>query len=91
MESADGKVISAMPARRCMYQAQTPQSFRFSLLYDTMKSMTPEERSVFTDACGILQAKGIAVRMVGGDVNNIKITYPRDMYTAEGIWKGCQE
>ena len=87
MRSEDGQVISEIPKRSLMYQVQTPQSFRFSVLFQTMNSLKQEELGVLTDTCGILQARGVPVRLVMGENYNIKLTYPQDMITAEGILK----
>ena len=87
MRSDDGQVISEIPKRSLMYQVQTPQSFRFSVLFGAMNSLSPEELGILTDACGIMQAKGVPVRLVRGENYNIKLTYPQDMITAEGILK----
>ncbi len=87
MRSDDGQVISEIPKRSLMYQVQTPQSFRFSVLFSAMNSLSPEELGILTDACGIMQAKGVPVRLVRGENYNIKLTYPQDMVTAEGILK----
>ena len=87
MRSDDGQVISEIPKRSLMYQVQTPQSFRFSVLYDAMNSLSAAELGILTDACGIMQARGVPVRLVPGENYNIKLTYPQDMVTAEGILK----
>ena len=47
-----------------------------------------EEKEILTDACMIMVLKGEQVRLVEGDVTNIKITYPSDIRMAESLLGG---
>ena len=71
-----------------MYQGQTPQSFRAEKLRSIYELLTPQEKKILTDACKILVLKGEEVRIVQGEVYNIKITYPYDLKVAESLIKG---
>ena len=88
VESKDHKVISNIPDRSIMYQGQTPQSFKAKKLRDIYLNMTEEEKEILTDACKIMVMKGEQVRLVEGDVSNIKITYPSDIRMAESLLGG---
>lgn len=88
VESIDGEQISQIPDRTRMYQGQTPQSFRAVRLRDLYESLTDEEKQILTDACKILVIKGEKVRLVMGDMSNIKITYPEDLRMAEALYAG---
>ena len=83
VQSRDGKYMHSIPDRSCMYQQQTPQSFRVTLLKETYALLNEEERKSLTDACKILVLKGVPVYMVMGDSCNIKITYPEDLLLSE--------
>ena len=83
VQSRDGKYMNSIPDRSCMYQQQTPQSFRVTLLKETYALLNEEERKSLTDACKILVLKGVPVYMVMGDPCNIKITYPEDLLLSE--------
>ena len=83
VQSRDGKYMHLIPDRSCMYQQQTPQSFRVTLLKETYALLNEEERKSLTDACKILVLKGVPVYMVMGDSCNIKITYPEDLLLSE--------
>ncbi|MDY3275505.1 MAG: 2-C-methyl-D-erythritol 4-phosphate cytidylyltransferase [Agathobacter sp.] len=83
VQSRDGKYMNSIPDRSCMYQQQTPQSFRVALLKETYALLNEEERKSLTDACKILVLKGVPVYMVMGDSCNIKITYPEDLLLSE--------
>lgn len=91
VESEDGVVISNIPDRRKMYQGQTPQSFNAKELKEVYESLSPEEKEILTDAAKILVMKGKPVRLVAGEVFNIKITYPYDLRVAETLIKGDNE
>ena len=85
VQSEDHTCISGIPNRNYMYQGQTPQSFRAKRLKEVYQSLTDEEREILTDACKILVLKGEQVRLVQGEVFNIKITYPYDLTVASAL------
>ena len=88
VESMDNKCISNIPDRKCMYQGQTPQSFKAKKLKDLYLGLTEEEKEILTDAAKIFVMKGEKVHLVDGEVFNIKITYPYDLRVAETLIKG---
>ncbi|MDE5777888.1 MAG: 2-C-methyl-D-erythritol 4-phosphate cytidylyltransferase [Lachnospiraceae bacterium] len=90
VESKDHTLISAIPDRSVMYQGQTPQSFKAVKLRDLYNGLTAEEKSILTDACKIMVIKGEKVRLVEGEVSNIKITYPYDLRVAEALLGNTQ-
>ena len=83
VSSTDGDVISFIPNRAEMFQGQTPQSFNAKKLKELYLGLTDEEKSVLTDACKIFSMKGLPVKLVRGEVHNIKITYPYDLRVAK--------
>ncbi|GAF15182.1 ribitol-5-phosphate cytidylyltransferase [Bacillus sp. JCM 19046] len=85
VESKDDFFISNIPVRDHMYQGQTPQSFNIKVLKDTYQSLTEDERNILSDAAKILLLKGQQVRLVKGEVFNIKITTAYDLKVAEAI------
>jgi 2-C-methyl-D-erythritol 4-phosphate cytidylyltransferase len=82
----DGIVIDT-PPREMLWQAQTPQSFRFATIYD---AHTSAERDGFigTDDAVLVERRGGIVRIVRGDYRNIKITTPEDLVLAEAFLAG---
>ena len=88
VESVDGECISSIPDRKCMYQGQTPQSFKAKKLKDLYLGLTEAEKEILTDAAKIFVIKGEKVHLVEGEVFNIKITYPYDLRVAETLIKG---
>ncbi|MDO5539795.1 MAG: 2-C-methyl-D-erythritol 4-phosphate cytidylyltransferase [Eubacteriales bacterium] len=88
VESCDHKFITNIPDRSCMYQGQTPQSFKAKKLRDVYGALSEEEKAILTDACKIYVLKGEKVELVNGEVFNIKITYPNDLRVAESLLGG---
>lgn len=83
VQSHDGSVISNIPDRSQMYQGQTPQSFKlrtFTRIYETLDE---EYLSRVTDAARILSEHGCPVKLVQGELFNIKITTEYDFRIAE--------
>ena len=88
VESEDGELVTSIPLRSRMYQGQTPQTFKAKALRDVYTSLSPEEKETLTDACKMLVIKGVPVRVVRGEVFNIKITYPFDLKVAQSLIEG---
>lgn len=78
---AAGRVARTEP-RDGLWQAQTPQMFRYRLLVDALARL-PEE--AVTDEAGAVEALGLAPRLVTGDMGNLKVTYPHDLPLAERL------
>jgi 2-C-methyl-D-erythritol 4-phosphate cytidylyltransferase len=85
IESEDSEFISNIPVRDKMYQGQTPQSFRIKTLVSLYEQLTPEQKAILTDACKICSLAGEKVKLVKGEVFNIKVTTPYDLKVANAI------
>ncbi len=85
IQSLDGDFISEIPVRDTMYQGQTPQSFNIRKLVTHYHSLTKEQKDILTDACKIFALKGEKVKLVKGEVFNIKVTTPYDLKVAEAF------
>lgn len=81
--SEDGMFIDEIPERKYLYQSQTPQSFRMDLLKQLYLGLTPEEKSILTDACKICTVRQVPVHIVAGEVSNMKITTAADYKIAQ--------
>ncbi|HIP38045.1 MAG TPA: 2-C-methyl-D-erythritol 4-phosphate cytidylyltransferase [Desulfocapsa sulfexigens] len=68
--------------REDLWQAQTPQAARLSLLLAAYAAAG--DRDV-TDEASLLELAGVPVHLVEGSVTNIKITRPDDLVIAEKI------
>ena len=76
------KVVKTEP-REHLWQAQTPQMFRYALLKQALENFV----GVPTDEAQAIEALGYAPTLVRGDLRNLKITYPQDLAFAELILK----
>ncbi|KRG08339.1 D-ribitol-5-phosphate cytidylyltransferase [Staphylococcus sp. NAM3COL9] len=86
--SEDGESIKSIPVRSEMYQGQTPQSFNINLLRNSYNELSNGDKKIMTDACKILVVANKSVRLVMGELYNIKITTPYDLKVANSIIKG---
>lgn len=85
--AADG-AIESIPDRSMLRLGQTPQGFRAGLLRRAHEVAMTDGSLKVTDDCGlVLHYRLGAVHVVAGDVNNIKITYPSDIYLADRLFQ----
>ena len=82
----DGLVVDT-PPRETLWQAQTPQSFRFGVIFAAHRA-AEQEGFTGTDDSSLVERRGGAVRIVRGDYRNIKITTPEDLVLAEAFLAG---
>ncbi|MEG0457329.1 MAG: 2-C-methyl-D-erythritol 4-phosphate cytidylyltransferase [Oscillospiraceae bacterium] len=83
--SKDGQTISDIPQRNQMYQGQTPQSFNMSMLKKLYEDLTEEEKATLTDACKICVVRKTPVKIVEGEISNLKITTVSDYKIAQAM------
>jgi 2-C-methyl-D-erythritol 4-phosphate cytidylyltransferase/2-C-methyl-D-erythritol 2,4-cyclodiphosphate synthase len=76
---ADGRIAATVP-REGLFRAQTPQAFRFPVLLDAHRRAGA---AAATDDAALLEAAGLAVAIVPGAEDNIKLTYPEDLMRLE--------
>ncbi|GHA07900.1 2-C-methyl-D-erythritol 4-phosphate cytidylyltransferase [Arenicella chitinivorans] len=73
--------IAATIDRTQVWQAQTPQMFRFGLLYRSLQAALAAKVSV-TDESSAVEWAGYAPLLVEGDARNLKVTTPEDLALA---------
>ena len=73
--------------RTAKWAAQTPQMFRLGLLQPALVSALsdPAMAAAVTDEASAIEALGHAPRLVTGDFENIKVTWPGDFALAERL------
>ena len=76
--------VERTESRENLWQAQTPQMFRYKLLVEAL-SMTGGV--TMTDDAGAIEALGLHPKLVLSDARNLKVTYPQDIALAELILK----
>jgi 2-C-methyl-D-erythritol 4-phosphate cytidylyltransferase/2-C-methyl-D-erythritol 2,4-cyclodiphosphate synthase len=67
--------------REGLFRAQTPQAFRFDALLSAHRAGDASA----TDDAALLEAAGLAVALVAGGEQNIKITWPEDLARAQAL------
>lgn len=75
-----GLRVSATLDRQGLWQAQTPQMFRYGPLQQALQHH-PE----MTDEAGAIEADGLHPQLVPGALSNLKVTYPADLELAARI------
>lgn len=82
--------VQATPPRKNLYAVQTPQVFWMDhLVWAYRKAQT--EKVAVTDDAGIVEIVGGRIATVEGSYNNIKITTPEDLSTAELILRELEK
>lgn len=79
------RVVATVPRER-LWQAQTPQMFRYVMLRRALES-----HHHVTDESSAIEAAGLRPRLVQGDATNLKVTYPLDLHLAEWILKNRED
>ena len=83
---ADAYVVQTEP-REHLWQAQTPQMFRYRLLLEALHASGPVHG---TDEASAIEQLGLRPKLVVGDSRNLKVTYPQDLALAEVILKSME-
>lgn len=83
--SDDGDEISTIPDRKTMFRGQTPQSFKALRLRELYTSLDKKDKDWLPDACSIFTTRNIPVKLVAGEEENIKVTYPADLRMAQAL------
>ena len=65
-----------------LWQAQTPQMFRYGIL---MRALNHPAARECTDEAQAVEALGLAPRLVRGSAANLKVTFPDDLHLAAAI------
>lgn len=78
---AAGRIIET-PARAECWAAQTPQVFRREILCEAL-ARAGADGYLGTDDAELVERLGVAVEVVEGDVDNVKLTHPEDLLLAE--------
>lgn len=72
--------VAATVEREGLWQAQTPQMFRYGVLRRAL-----EKTRDVTDEASAVEALELRPKLVEADATNLKVTYPLDMQLAEWI------
>lgn len=81
-----GHHVAHTVPRNSLWQAQTPQMFRYIMLRRAL-----EEADDVTDEASAIEAAGLHPRLIASDSTNIKVTFPLDLHLAEWILRSREE
>lgn len=84
IKQVDAGVISGTPERSRLWQAQTPQGFRYQLLAEAFRSAA-KAGFLGTDDASLLERMGVPVAILPSDYRNIKVTTPEDLLIATAL------
>lgn len=73
--------VAKTEPREDLWQAQTPQMFRYGLL----KEALTKSGAAPTDEAQAVEALGYKPKLVTGQLRNMKVTYPQDLAILEAI------
>ena len=79
------------PDRRRLWQVQTPQAFRYELVYQAYEKMLADpggQERITDDAMVVETFLGERVKLIDGDYQNIKVTTPEDLPIAAALLRG---
>jgi 2-C-methyl-D-erythritol 4-phosphate cytidylyltransferase len=87
IKQAKDNIIKKTVDRAGLYEAQTPQIFKASLLKKAYENLKNLDKSKISDDAQLVEALGHKVTIVETDSSNIKITRQSDIAVAEAILK----
>ncbi len=70
-------------SRQSLWQAQTPQMFRYAMLKKALSSFD----GIPTDEAEAIEALGLQPKLVQGELCNLKVTYPQDLQMLEALFE----
>lgn len=76
--------VNFTPKRKDVWITQTPQGFKVEIIEEAHRIAT-KDNVLGTDDAMLVEHIGREVKMIEGDYENIKITTPEDLITAEAI------
>ena len=74
--------IEKTVSRQHLWQAQTPQMFRYAVLKKALTEFTGAP----TDEAEAIEALGLSPKLVQGELANLKVTYPQDLQMLEALF-----
>lgn len=82
LKRANGESVETTVPRDGLWRAQTPQGFRYADIAAAHETYAAEN---MTDDAALMEAAGLAVRIVPGSEDNIKVTTPDDLRRMEEL------
>lgn len=90
IKELDGDGLAARTVdRETLRAVQTPQIFQEGLIRAALQKAL-EDGADLTDDCAAVERLGMKVMLTAGSGENIKLTTPADLLTAQAIWEARQ-
>ena len=77
-------LVETLP-RNELYRIQTPQTFRFDLIWEAHEKLKNHPDPSITDDCMLLEREGFPIAWVAGEETNIKVTTAFDLQVADSL------
>jgi len=77
--------VTGTASRDGLWQAQTPQGFKFDAILAAHRAAANESGRTFTDDSGIAEWFGLDIALVEGAASNRKLTTPEDLKLADEL------
>ena len=87
VRSVDEETINDIPVRSELYQGQTPQTFKLSLILEAHEKAKSGEIPNVTDDCKLVLSLGKKIHLVEGSKQNFKITTFDDLMMLKALLK----
>lgn len=86
---ATKQFIDIIPDRNYLHRGQTPQAFKFNVIAKAYKLAMQDPNMQTTDDCGIVRKylPEVPVYVVRGTEQNVKLTYPEDIYVLDKLFQ----
>lgn len=75
---SNGQVVETLP-RDQLVSVQTPQLFSYTALQEAYHLVGDDLGPDFTDEALLMERAGFPVKVITGDILNLKVTYPQDV------------
>jgi 2-C-methyl-D-erythritol 4-phosphate cytidylyltransferase len=90
-KSGENYKIEQTVERTDLWQAQTPQMFKYGVLKHALqansRAASSHAANIATDEAEAIEALGLKPTLVQGELRNLKITYPQDLVLLEALFK----
>lgn len=80
--------VAGTVERSSLHSAQTPQGFPYAAIRQAHARAAAEGRADFTDDAAVAEWAGLAVRLVEGSADNVKLTRQDDIVRADRMMRG---
>ena len=85
----EDKIIESIPDRDLLYNGQTPQGFKLTIIKKAYEKALRDPAFKTTDDCGVVKKylPEIPIYVVQGQSDNIKVTYTEDVFLLDKLFQ----